>query len=148
MPKRKRKKPKKQKPPKIHKQVYRDQTWEKSKLGALGSRVSNSNECFECHECGHEFRTHALNKDGMPHMLSFPCRREDCCNCSGDLCGWEWCSACRRALAGGLCGEGSCPNCGSKYVEWLSYDTPWEDIYFSSEWKPDGRMCPGEVEIR
>lgn len=122
--------------------ITTDTVWEKSTLGRLGPRAQSDDgtECFECHRCGSEFRYEGC----IPHQ---PCKRPDCCTCSRTLCGEDRCAGCHRLATGRPCDDGSCPNCGSIYVEWLSYDIPWKDVYTAGEWATGERIWPGSRTV-
>lgn len=131
---RKRRKRKRSKPVEVN------DPWEKSNLRIIGKRVQgNEFECFECFVCGEEFREARC----IPHH---PCRRTDCCLCATSWCDDPACNSCAGRQAGVQCSDGSCPNCGSIYVNWLSYDTPWHSIYFRSEREGDSGAYDGTIE--
>jgi hypothetical protein len=136
----------------------------KGRRGKKGKRpkIQVRVDCKACEgrgACGFEWRTASTGP------LQAPCRRDDCCVCTGkNPCDDELqlCTSCYyydratetlhvnqppRAWA---CPRGSCPKCGGVYVEWLSFKVEPVDVYLNREaFGPKAtRTLPSSVTIR
>jgi len=110
--------------------------------------TKNSREAFQCLSCDLEFVSPPDMAAGMANLLSFPCKQPDCCICGEVACRSEYCDQCKTTRAGIPCHKGSCPRCGSSYVEWLTREVNDEDIYFSIEWNNGARQWPGSYKMQ
>lgn len=103
----------------------------------IGTRIkSNETECFECLECGLDFRVDSLPEGtSITDFLAFPCKQDLCGLCRS---GSNYRKQCRN---------GACPRCGSLYIEWLSFDFPSEDIWLNTELMSGAKSFDDKVSV-